>query len=665
MRVMSPCLIAFLALSAPAATGAENARAIEPRDCVTVRSLSGTDTHHSAIQINPQGTMAAYLVNSPNLATNENDGRLSVVGLEKGAQYSPRVLLARPGISQIHWLRDGRHITAMVKENGYSAVESIDTTSGERRVLARSSKEILEYSANGDGSVLVFAAADIPLKEQPSLPVAARDSPSGYRVSYSAPTLAHYPQARLFLVGPAGREGRGQPKEIHPNAPSGFPRLVTVNYAVDLNLSVSPNGRLLSLTCLVGDKAPGIWGEALEKSHSITMTLLVDLKTGSVTIPFPSPFSYSVPLWSDDSRGYAVVAGAPLDSEWGRRTSMEIAGAIHLYWVDLSSQQWQEVSAHVANLAEQPLRLDRGDRLIVHSHADEVAVFSRAVDGWKKDSELRIPLDHPYRYSQIASDGKYVVGEYQSTGTPPEIFLYMPQSGARRILEKLNPQFDDLALAPMERISWTTSGGAPIDGILVKPPDYLAGRKYPLVIQTREEQGQFLCDAGGVYRYSSYEPQPVADAGMLYLVRSWPEDLTPRDNSAYFPQGYPEGIAEAEFNMDIWDSAVAALTERGRVDPERVGIIGFSRAGWYTEFSLAHARTHYAAATLTDNAQYSLAEYWLGRSENIMNETEAMYGGPPYGETLKNWMRSLLSGYKLNRINWLEKSSKSDWELRA
>jgi dipeptidyl aminopeptidase/acylaminoacyl peptidase len=90
--------------------------------------------------------------------------------------------------------------------------------------------------------------------------------------------------------------------------------------------------------------------------------------------------------------------------------------------------------------------------------------------------------------------------------------------------------------------------------------------------------------------------------------------------------------------MDIWESAIRTFSSRGWVDPNRVGIIGFSRTGWYTEFALTHSKAHFAAATVTDNVTYSLGSYFLFHQKQHIQGDDAMYGGPPYGATLKNWL---------------------------
>jgi dipeptidyl aminopeptidase/acylaminoacyl peptidase len=93
----------------------------------------------------------------------------------------------------------------------------------------------------------------------------------------------------------------------------------------------------------------------------------------------------------------------------------------------------------------------------------------------------------------------------------------------------------------------------------------------------------------------------------------------------------------------IWDSAVDSLAAQKLIDPNKLGIIGFSRTGWHTEYILAHSRHRYRAATIADNIQYGLSEYWLYFSHSVGTAFEDIYGGPPYGDTLKNWMKYSVS----------------------
>ncbi len=131
---------------------------------------------------------------------------------------------------------------------------------------------------------------------------------------------------------------------------------------------------------------------------------------------------------------------------------------------------------------------------------------------------------------------------------------------------------------------------------------------------------------------SSFARGILADDGILYLTRYWPGINDWESN--YYPKGYPGALAEAAFKQDLVESAVKSLDQRQIIDPTKVGLIGFSRGGWYVEHTLTHSHIPFAAATATDNVQYSMGEYWYWRTEGMSSSLESMYGGPQYGASL-------------------------------
>jgi hypothetical protein len=168
------------------------------------------------------------------------------------------------------------------------------------------------------------------------------------------------------------------------------------------------------------------------------------------------------------------------------------------------------------------------------------------------------------------------------------------------------------------------------------------------VIQTKGTQGWFVCDSGENHE-ASFAPQPIASAGILYLMRVVGEDWKFQDDlDDRTKRAYPGGIGEAVQQMDIWDDAVSLLDEQGLVDASKVGIIGYSRTGWQVEFDLVHARTRYAAATAADNVQFSLSDYFL--YPWLAPAIEQMYGGPPMGDSLANWRRYSIS-FNLDKVH--------------
>jgi dipeptidyl aminopeptidase/acylaminoacyl peptidase len=134
----------------------------------------------------------------------------------------------------------------------------------------------------------------------------------------------------------------------------------------------------------------------------------------------------------------------------------------------------------------------------------------------------------------------------------------------------------------------------------------------------------------------------------MYLTRYWPGNNDWESN--YYPKGYPGTLAEAAFKLDLVESAVRTLNQRQMIDPNKVGLIGFSRGGWYVDYALSHSQVAFQAASATDNIQYSLGEYWYRHNEATFRMADGMYGGPPYGNSLQSWLDYSIS-FNLDKIH--------------
>ncbi len=630
-------------------------RTIAPADCVSVHYLRSG--FNPAIVFNPQGTFFAYLVTAPNLTTNQNEMQLYIKGLTGKGTRPAKLILTADDINQIHWLDGGNRIVALLKTGSQTTISEVNTDTGRTSVLLRDKGGIDEYDVGQDASVIAYSVVD-SLRTLNITPDAAEVA-QGYRISNQRPTASLFRQHQVYVTRRRKNGSWSKPDQVVVASPfTGHP--VSIFSAVSsLKLSLSPNGELLLLTFLTGGPLPPSWQRSpfvrrmtVGIGFDISITVLQNLRTGKTTLPLESPEPWNLPLWSRDSQSYLAVAAPPVGSSLEERdykNNPTSYGPGHLFHVVVASGKVEEVTSKIANISEQPLAWKADGEILVHTGPDTIGMFNQVGGTWGELSSFTLPLPKRFRYGQLASDGSRIVGDYQSTTTPPELFLYSPSNNNLATIDQLNPQFERLTLASAKEVRWKTTTGLDIGGLLLLPPDYVAGERYPLVIQTKPEYGQFLCDAGQDY-YPSFAPQPIANAGMLYLIRSLPEADTDKNDANYFPKGYPGQIGEAAFHMDMWDRAVEMLDAQGLIDPGKVGIIGFSRSGWYTEFMLAHAKTHYRAATVADNVQYSLGEYWLAHSDWILRGFETMYGGSPYGSTQKDWMQYSIS-FNLDKIH--------------
>ena len=89
--------------------------------------------------------------------------------------------------------------------------------------------------------------------------------------------------------------------------------------------------------------------------------------------------------------------------------------------------------------------------------------------------------------------------------------------------------------------------------------------------------------------------------------------------------------------MAAIDGAIDSLSERGIIDPNRVGLIGFSRTVYHVAYTLTHSRHHFAAATLADGLDGSFFQA-VAFPATAGADAAAVNGGPPYGASLALWM---------------------------
>lgn len=635
---------------------------VTARDCVQTRYLLNENGEPN-LKINGQGTRIAYLVKAPNLESNDNEIELYVRSLSGDVHQTTRLITVSPKLSNLKWLADGRHIAVMAPANGRIGIVLLDSVTGGKEVLVSAPKDIDEYAINDKGDTVVYALREDVAKAYAHTSI---ERAAGYRVSsntipssgmvWRSPWIPYKLWLRRRMVG----GGWTKPSVLNLRSPFTRLPLATVRASSRFAFSFSPDGHKLLINLadidmtkpqeIDGSRLPSAWAQSptyrrrAAAGGQIWITVLHNLETGETSMPFPTPGAAGTPRWSPDGQAFYIVANAPVGSALEAREEESHPSPSkpwHVWRVELGSGRADIVHSDVRDPFHTILWVKaQSIGLLTASH--RIATMVSTPSGWSIQSEYDIAAQYS-NFGDLASDGFQTVLDYQSSETPPELRFYRNGDKTAFTTLPLNPRFKNLQFAVSREFSWATSRGTSLKGSLLLPPDYNPAIRYPLVIQTKSQQSAFVCDSGSEH-YPSFAPQPMATQGLLYL------SINAGDLSSHYPPGYPGGIGEAIFYTDVWDSAVRELDHLGIIDVTRVGIIGYSRTGWHTQFALAHASTHYAAATSTDNIQYSLGEYWLLHSAIATGPYDAMYGGPPYGYSLGDWMKYSIS-FNMDKIH--------------
>ena len=200
---------------------------------------------------------------------------------------------------------------------------------------------------------------------------------------------------------------------------------------------------------------------------------------------------------------------------------------------------------------------------------------------------------------------------------PTELYVVDADGKNERQLTHFNDALNsEVGWADAERFTYKSVGNREIEGWLMKPFGYTAGRKYPLVLYIH----------GGPH--SSYnegwfdEFQNLAGAGFMVLYTN------PRGSSGYgadFTYAIRGHWGEDDY-LDLM-KAVDLMAARPDVDSTRMGVTGGSYGGFMTGWITT--KTHRFHAAEADRADMNWRS-WYGGSDAAQGLTESELNGKPW-----------------------------------
>jgi dipeptidyl aminopeptidase/acylaminoacyl peptidase len=200
-----------------------------------------------------------------------------------------------------------------------------------------------------------------------------------------------------------------------------------------------------------------------------------------------------------------------------------------------------------------------------------------------------------------------------STVDRPDEILALEGRKVRQLTHHNDEWLASVRVAPVEEITAKSKDGTSISGFMVKPPDFIAGRRYPTVLQIH---------GGPVSQYAnSFMPlwQILASQGYVVLASN-PRGSSGRGEQFALGIWAEWGGKDSEDVLSIVDYAVA----QGIADPDRLGVGGWSYGGILTNFVIAKD-TRFKAATSGASTGNALADYG---TDMYVREYEAELGVP-------------------------------------
>jgi len=150
-----------------------------------------------------------------------------------------------------------------------------------------------------------------------------------------------------------------------------------------------------------------------------------------------------------------------------------------------------------------------------------------------------------------------------------------------RKVSDANPQLADFAWGTAELVEYSSMDGVPLQGVLIKPANYEAGKRYPVITYFYERQSQRL------YEFNepvvNHRPSFAIYAGAGYAV--FLPDIV-------FTVGHP-----GQSMLRCLVPGVQKLVDMGVADPKRLGLHGHSWGGYGTAYLVTQTDMFAAAVT--------------------------------------------------------------------
>lgn len=220
-------------------------------------------------------------------------------------------------------------------------------------------------------------------------------------------------------------------------------------------------------------------------------------------------------------------------------------------------------------------------------------------------------LESPHRYDFVAAaeDTDRVVFTREAYDEFPDLWVAAPDFSAPRKVTDVNPGLTDrFAWGRAELVEWHSADGTPTQGVVIKPGNYVEGRRYPVLVY--------------YYRFFSQRLHEFNDPSVNHRP-SFP---------VYASDGYVVFLPDVRFEVGRPGLAatksvvpgVQKLVDMGLADPDRVALHGHSWSGYQTAFMVTQTdmfRTAIAGAPVSNmTSAYSGIRHGSGLARQFQYE---------------------------------------------
>lgn len=208
----------------------------------------------------------------------------------------------------------------------------------------------------------------------------------------------------------------------------------------------------------------------------------------------------------------------------------------------------------------------------------------------------------------LSSDGQIFATTRSGPKEPGNVVVGEWGKQLQRITN-FNRQVKEMNLGETEELSWFSKDGLEINGFLIKPVDYIPGKRYPTIVEIHGGPRRSWWDT--CYVTNSWA-QLLANNGYMVLL---PNPRGSSGRGAEFVRENNQDLGGKDFT-DIM-SGVDHIIQLGYADADRLGVAGWSYGGYLTSWAITQTNSFKVAVMgasivnfISWQGQSSMASAW-------------------------------------------------------
>jgi dipeptidyl aminopeptidase/acylaminoacyl peptidase len=599
MRALLSLLILTLGLAGPRPLDAQAPAAPRPMSFLDMQQMRQI----GAPTPSPDGRWLLYTLSTPDWKEAKRQTDVYLVSLQQGVASTRQMTFTKDkNETSPRWARDGSFIVFL---SNREAPEDAATRNqlylmrpdgGESRRISDAKEGVTDYDLTRDGKWLVYRSGKSGEEQLYRLPIATIDSASPEEITKHDTGIGTWElapdSARIYFVTPDlvdQDEKSRREKKFTVNIRNADTPLASL-WMIDLesrsttrlteggkfstaDFSISNDGKWIGLR----GRSPDRYKRGITQENLYADLYLLDTSTRALER-----------LTTNDEVGEGNLSFSP-DSKW---IAFSAPDDLTRFGMSNSRLYLRAVGDRDKPFRKLGESFD-GDVGVGFWSSDNSTIYFN--EGIRATNQI-VALDvrqntvKPVTNEKASltvnrdDDSGVILINFSDSQTPPTLFTVdsVDKVSGRsnwRQLTDANPQVRGFALGQEEEISWKSKDGTMVGGVLVRPVGYQAGQRYPLIVAIHG--GPAGADVLGFN--GGYGSQVYAGAGYAVLKPNY-------RGSTNYGLKHKTGIVGNYFAPGYEDimTGVDHLIAQGLVDPDRMGVLGWSAGGHWSNWILTH-----------------------------------------------------------------------------